>query len=228
MEDVSKYQKFETKVVRRSEIANAEYNPRKISDEAKKKLRDNIKRVGLLDTIVVNKNTMNIVSGHQRIAILDSLERNKDYSLTVSLVDLTEKEEKEQNIFFNNSKAQGEFDTDILAELLNQIDFDCAGLDINDVGILGVEVDLQGIEEPSEADKEMMKLNNEIYNNKREMRKAVMSHSQSRNDESVDTLVILTFSNKANKEAFLQRFRFRPQEKYIKGEVLADMVERIE
>ena len=96
MEEISKYQKFETKTISRSEIANAEYNPRRISDSAKKKLKDNIKRVGLLDTIVVNKNTMNIVSGHQRVSILDSLERNKDYSLTVSMVDLSEKEEKER------------------------------------------------------------------------------------------------------------------------------------
>lgn len=228
MEEVSKYQKFETKTIKRSEIVNAEYNPRRISDSAKKKLRDNIKRVGLLDTIVVNRNTMNIVSGHQRVAILDSLERNKDYSLTVSMVDLSEKEEKEQNIFFNNSKAQGEFDTDVLASMLSDIDFECAGLDLNDVGILGVEVDLPLIEEPSEVDKEVMKLNNEIYDNKREMRKAVMNHSQTKNEESVDTFVVLTFSNQINKEVFLQRFGFRPQEKYIKGEVLSDMVERVD
>ena len=228
MEEVSKYQKFETTTINRGQIKNAEYNPRRISDSAKKKLKDNIKRVGLLDTIVVNKNTMNIVSGHQRISILDSLERKKDYNLTVAMVDLSEKEEKEQNIFFNNTKVQGEFDTDILASMLSDIDFECAGLDINDVGILGVEVDLPSIEEPSEADKEVMKLNNEIYDNKREMRKAVMNHSQTKNEESVDTFVVLTFSNQSNKEVFLQRFGFRPQEKYIKGEVLSDMVESVD
>ena len=228
MEEVSKYQKFETATINRGQIKNAEYNPRKISDSAKKKLKDNIKRVGLLDTIVVNKNTMNIVSGHQRISILDSLERKKDYNLTVAMIDLSEKEEKEQNIFFNNTKVQGEFDTDILASMLSDIDFECAGLDINDVGILGVEVDLPSIEEPSEADKEVMKLNNEIYDNKREMRKAVMNHSQTKNEESVDTFVVLTFSNQSNKEVFLQRFGFRTQEKYIKGEVLSEMVEKVD
>ena len=202
MEEVSKYQKFETATINRGQIKNAEYNPRKISDSAKKKLKDNIKRVGLLDTIVVNKNTMNIVSGHQRISILDSLERKKDYNLTVAMIDLSEKEEKEQNIFFNNTKVQGEFDTDILASMLSDIDFECAGLDINDVGILGVEVDLPSIEEPSEADKEVMKLNNEIYDNKREMRKAVMNHSQTKNEESVDTFVVLLSVTKVIKKCF--------------------------
>lgn len=55
MEEVSKYQKFETATINREQIKNAKYNPRRISDSAKKKLKDNIKRVGLLDTIVVNK-----------------------------------------------------------------------------------------------------------------------------------------------------------------------------
>lgn len=215
MEEVSKYQKFETATINRGQIKNAEYNPRRISDSAKKKLKDNIKRVGLLDTIVVNKNTMNIVSGHQRISILDSLERKKDYNLTVAMVDLSEKEEKEQNIFFNNTKVQGEFDTDILASMLSDIDFECAGLDINDVGILGVEVDLPSIEEPSEADKEVMKLNNEIYDNKREMRKAVMNHSQTKNEESVDTFVVLTFSNQSNKEVFFATVRILDRKKSI-------------
>lgn len=143
------------------------------------------------------------------------------------MVDLSEKK-KGTKYIFNNTKVQGEFDTDILASMLSDIDFECAGLDINDVGILGVEVDLPSIEEPSEADKEVMKLNNEIYDNKREMRKAVMSHSQTKNEELVDTFVVLTFSNQSNKEVFLQRFGFRPQEKYIKGEVLSDMVERVD
>jgi hypothetical protein len=226
--EVSKYQKFESTTISRSQINGAEYNPRKISDEAKKKLKENIKRVGLLDTIVVNKNTMNIVSGHQRISILDSLERRKDYNITVALVDLTEKEEKEQNIFFNNAKAQGEYDTDILAGLLEDIDFENAGLDINDLGILGVEVDLLGSDVETEADKELMMLNKRIFDNKREMRKAVINHSQAKNEESVDTFVVLTFSSQRNKESFLQRFGFRPQEKYVKGEALSDMVERID
>ena len=178
--EVSKYQKFETVVISRSEIKNAEYNPRKISDSAKKKLRENIKRVGLLDTIVVNKRTMNIVSGHQRVAILDSLERTKDYKLTVSLVDLSEKEEIEQNLFFNNSKAQGEYDPFLLAELFeyNDLNIDATGFDLPDLGVLGVEVDLQvgdAGEDPEE--KELLQLNGQIYDQSRELRKAISGYT---------------------------------------------------
>lgn len=227
--EITKFQKFETKTVLRSEIKGAEYNPRKISEDARKKLKKNIERVGLLDTIVVNKNTMNIVSGHQRISILDTLERKKDYMLTVAMVDLTEQEEKEQNIFFNNTKVMGEYDLDLLSPLLIGIDYENAGLDLSDIGILGVEVDLGQMEEiQSESDKELLKFNNEIYDNKREMRKDIINHSQDNNKESIDTVVMLTFSNNQSKAEFMERFGFRPNDRYVKGEVFAEMVERIE
>lgn len=228
--NISKYQKFETRTISRSEIKNAEYNPRKITDSAKKKLRDNIKRVGLLDTIVVNKNTMNIVSGHQRVAILDSLERKKDYSLTVSIVDLTDKEEIEQNLFFNNSKAQGEYDTFALGELFeyNDIDVDCTGFELSDLGILGVEVDLQSAynEPEREEDKELLKLNNQVYNDAHELRKAVSNYSKDENKANNDVFVVLTFSSDENKAQFLEKFGFSANDKYLKGEVFAKMVSK--
>ena len=226
--NISKYQKFETRVIKRTEIQNAEYNPRKISDGAKKKLRDNIKRVGLLDTIVVNKNTMNIVSGHQRVSILDSLERNKEYSLTVSIVDLSDKEEIEQNLFFNNSRAQGEYDVFALGELFefNDIDLDLTGFELQDLGLLGVEVDLQcAFEEPErEEDKELLKLNNEIYNDAKSLRKAVASYTKDENKSNNDVFVVFTFSGDENKKAFLEKFGFSPNDKYIKGEVFEQMI----
>jgi len=226
---LTKYQKFETKTVLRSEIKGAEYNPRKISDDARKQLRDNIKRVGLLDTIVVNKNTMNIVSGHQRIAILDSLERKNDYELTVAMVDLTDKEEKEQNVFFNNSKVQGEFDLDILSQIILDVDYENMGFSINDMGILGVEVDMkQMADTQTEADDDILQFNKAIYDNKREMRKDIINHSQDVNNESIDTVIILTFTNQTNKSAFMERFGYRGQDKYIKGEVFSNQIERVE
>ena len=230
---VSKYQKFETKVITRSEIKNAEYNPRKISDSARKKLRENIKRVRLLDTIVVNKNTMNIVSGHQRVSILDSLERKQDYCLTVALVDLTEKEEIEQNLFFNNSKAQGEYDTFALGELFeyNDIEIENTGFDLPDLGILGVEVDLQPSveEEPEdENDKELLRLNNKIFEDSHELRKAISSYSKEGNKENNDIFVVLTFSNDENKARFLEKYGFLSGDKYIKGEVLDKIISKSE
>lgn len=225
---ISKYQKFTTETISRSDIKNAEYNPRKISDSARKKLRENIKRVGLLDTIVVNRRTMNIVSGHQRIAILDSLERSKDYLLTVSMIDLSDKEEIEQNLFFNNSRAQGEYDPFMLAELFeyNDIDIDATGFDLPDLGVLGVEVDLHIEEEPEEEnDKELLRLNSQIYDQSRDLRKAIQGYTKEENKGDNAVFLVLTFSCEPNKRDFLKELGL-PEEKYLKGEVVHNIVKQ--
>ena len=231
--DISKYQKFETKTISRSDIKNAEYNPRRISDSAKKKLRDNIKRVGLLDTIVVNKRTMNIVSGHQRVAVLDALEKKKDYALTVAMVDLSEKEEMEQNLFFNNSKAMGEYDPYLLGELFESYDIevDNTGFDLPDLGILGVEVDMapaydEDAMPESEDDKELLQLNGKIFNDSHELRKAISGYAKDENKENVNVFTVLTFSSEDSKAAFMEKYGFTAYEKYIKGEVLDQLIEQ--
>lgn len=231
--EISKYQKFETVTISRADIHGAEYNPRRISDAAKKKLRDNIKRVGLLDTIVVNKNTMNIVSGHQRIAILDTLERKKDYNITVAMVDLTEKEEMEQNLFFNNAKAMGEYDPYLLGELFESYDIEVpnTGFDLPDLGILGVEVDMapvfdETVELDDEDDKELLQLNGKIYDDSHELRKAIRSYAQNENGSDMNVYTVLTFSNGENRAKFMEKYGFTAHEKYIKGEILDQMIEQ--
>lgn len=121
--------------VQRSQLKNAPYNPRKISDKAKVKLRANLKRVGMLEPLIWNERTGNLVGGHQRIAALDSLMGTQDYALNVAKVDLDEKTEREQNVFLNNPEAQGEFDLEKLGLLFkdDQINNDFAGFDIGDV-----------------------------------------------------------------------------------------------
>lgn len=115
--------------IKRSQISMAGYNPRKITPEARKKLEANLETMGLMGGIVWNKNTSNLVSGHQRLSILDKkMKYNKttkenDYDVYVVEVELTEKEEKEQNIFFNNQSAMGFFDDDKLKEVMRSVDF---------------------------------------------------------------------------------------------------------
>lgn len=84
--------------------------------------------MGLLEPVIVNKTTGNLVGGHQRLSILDSLEGGTSYMLDVAMVELSEKEEKEQNIFLNNPNAQGQWDLDKLKDLVKD------GIDIEDTG----------------------------------------------------------------------------------------------
>lgn len=115
---VAKHQRFRVSRILRTQIKNAPYNPRKIDNYAKKKLQENLKRVGLLEPLVVNEVTGHLVSGHQRLAILDSMEESKDYFLDVAFIQLSEKEEREQMVFMNNQSAMGTWDVDLLDKLI--------------------------------------------------------------------------------------------------------------
>lgn len=141
----SRVKQAETLAIRRSEISFASYNPRRISAENRKRLKANLKRVGLLGGIVWNKRTGNLVSGHQKVAIIDELNsygrnpESNDYELSVCVVDMSEEDEKTQNVFMNNRSAQGEFDDEMLKSLLSTIDnFEFAGMDELDLQILGL------------------------------------------------------------------------------------------
>lgn len=135
---VTKHQRFEVVRMRRSEIQEATYNPRTITEQNRKKLRKKISAVGLLEPVVVNRRTGTLVSGHKRLAILDGLERGRDYALDVSVVDLDERQEREMNVFFNNTSAMGEYDLDLLADLHLEagIDFEAMGFEEYDIDVL--------------------------------------------------------------------------------------------
>lgn len=133
--------------VRRSEIHEAPYNPRKITPEAAKMLKDNLKRVGLLGGVVWNRTTGNLVSGHQKVAQMDAINRynpddpETDYEFRVEVVEMDEKAEMEQNIFMNNGNAQGQFDDNMLREmfaLYPDIDYTATGMDMFDLQVLGI------------------------------------------------------------------------------------------
>ena len=160
---ISKYEKFTMEEVNRSKIKNAEYNPRKLSDKAKKKLKDNLEKVGLIQPITWNRITGNIVSGHQRVALLDSLHKSKKYSLSVAVVEMDEKTEKEQNIFMNNTGAQGQFDDGLLESLLKEIDIGNTGFDSFDSIIKTMEIE--------ESIENIIKINDEIKESKNQKKR---------------------------------------------------------
>ncbi len=113
----SKYQKFDTETITRGEIHGADYNPRQISEDAKKRLRKMIARHGLVQPLVWNRRTGNLVAGHQRLEALDTLEKSQDYALQVAVVDVSEREERILNVQLNNPSMQGDWDLDKLMEL---------------------------------------------------------------------------------------------------------------
>lgn len=144
VEHVNKVNQAEVREVMRSQITLAKYNPRKITPEARKLLKDNLKRVGLLGGIVWNEDTSNLVSGHQKVSIMDEINRydsetgKNDYPITVAVAHFDDVNERQQNLFMNNKNAQGEFDDDMLRKMLDGIDYTYAGFDEFDMQLLGL------------------------------------------------------------------------------------------
>jgi ParB-like chromosome segregation protein Spo0J len=95
----------------------AKYNPRTIDDAALTALGESVKRFGLVQEIVVNRATMTIISGHQRLKVI----KDKYESVPVVFVDLSEPEEKALNIALNSDKLAGSF-TDSLQGILDEIE----------------------------------------------------------------------------------------------------------
>lgn len=119
MSNKSKFQKFEVIELHRREIKKAPYNPRRLTEPAKKKLQKFLKDHGLWNALIVNKRTgYTLVGGHQRLTLIDSLEGSDDYTLDFNVIDVDEATEKKGNIFLNNPGAMGEWENDKLKELM--------------------------------------------------------------------------------------------------------------
>lgn len=149
---MSKYQNHDERDIQRSQIHGAPYNPRKISRGARRRLRENIKRRKMHGALVINERLPEhgwapdecgfyLVSGHQRLAVLDNLEKSQDYEVRCAVGHWTPVEEKEQNLHFNAPGAQGDTDLEMLRSMFDggDIDADAAGYDpvvLEDIGII--------------------------------------------------------------------------------------------
>lgn len=99
----------------------AEYNPRDISDKAREGLSNSITSFGLMQPIVWNKQTGNVVGGHQRLyEIISKGAEETD----VIVVDFPLAKEKAANIALNHAGITGHYDDDKLQLLLSDIDVD--------------------------------------------------------------------------------------------------------
>lgn len=117
---MSRYERFESVKIHRSELRNADYNPRKISPQARKRLKTSLETHGYVQPLVWNKRTKNLVGGHQRLDVLDQLEGSDDYSITVAVIDVPLEREKKLNTILNNQSTMGYFDDEKLVKLLQE------------------------------------------------------------------------------------------------------------
>lgn len=274
MKKTEKISQSETAEVMRSEIHLADYNPRILSDEARKALKKGIKKFGLAGGIVVNRQTgMTVVGGHQRLTVMDEIMKydaatNKnDYKVKVELVDMDEKMEKELNLLLNNHNAQGSWDYDKLREMMPDIDYQDAGFTEADLQMIGVDFmmesdgereligelnDLYGYvgkseeetdgesetdeetdetpqerteAEPShgEADRRKPMTDEERKQHMKDVKREVNAQGVER-VKDMESYFMVSFENYDNKVLFMESLGFDPREKFIKGEVLYDIM----
>ena len=243
---MSKHEKFQMQTVQRLEIHEAEYNPRKISADARGKLKKKIKdpTFGLVQPIIVNKQTMNVVGGHQRLSVLDELEKypEKDYPLTVAMIDVDEKKEIEINIFLNNTSAQGEWDASILADIKINYDLDFEtdlGFDKLDLdwieGQSGVPNLFSDPVEPGEESSPAAQAKEEVHQMSegiRERKAAIREKAKERDEsgtsgqyiETADYMLTFVFNNNKEKGDFNEKIGKARKEKFLKGYVLDDIM----
>lgn len=240
----NKFEVYKIETVSRSAIHEAPYNPRTITSEARRKLKKGLKTYGLVAPIIVNRTTMNVVGGHQKLSIMD--EENgypqNDYALQVSMIQVDEETEVKINVFLNNPSAQGEWDNELLQEIkiaYPDIDFEKdLAFDKLDLQYIFAGSDLfeeaSSLFDPTPQQTDVVDMVEQAQKADRlkEARQAErnMRKAENRNDEDYqakydDYVLSLVFENNAAKQDFCRRAHINQNEKFVKSSILYDVAD---
>ena len=149
---------FTVKKVNLSRLKPAEYNPRvdlQPGDKSYEQIKDSLEEFGMVEPLVVNKNGLRVISGHQRLKILLA---NGIKEAEAVLVDIAS-EEKEKLLNLQLNKIEGRWDNVKLAELLQEFDeeqLSLSGFNEKELAALTAEYEAamkQAEEENTEAEK---------------------------------------------------------------------------
>lgn len=174
-------------VLKRSQIFFHPENPRHIDRPALNKLKEGIKRYGLVGGITVNQRTENngfggddlgrlyIIGGHQRVRVMDELleydtatEAN-DYEIAADVIQVSYARELELIVLLNNWAIQGNWDIGKLEELLSTdgVQIKSTGFTIDELRLLDftpefLEAVCQPIGKQAKKDSELVAMMAEI------------------------------------------------------------------
>ena len=155
--------------------------------------------------LVVNKRTGRLVSGHQRISVLDSLEKNQDYLLDVAIIDVDENTEAKLNVQLNQRNLQGDFDFGGLAQMMDDFDLEAfeLGFEDFDMKMMGLDDDA----DPAESEiKESIAEINEFRNG---------SLDNVKNSQAADIHFTVVCETQEEKRGFLKKKNIPVFEKTI-------------
>ncbi len=135
-------------IMKLADLKPADYNPRielAPGMDEYEKLKQSILEFGFIDPPIFNKQTGNLVGGHQRVAMAKDLMICEE--IEVSVVDLPLHKEKALNVALN--KLSGHWDEEKLALLLQNLDDDeikLTGFDNNEISDLLNEIEVPNFE----------------------------------------------------------------------------------
>jgi hypothetical protein len=218
-------QKFDMAQVKRSQIIEHPHNPRLINNSAKSKLKSKMKEVGLIQPLIVNKRNMYLLGGHQRLAVMDSIERyssgKNDYLLDVAVVDLQDHEELEMLVFLNNPSSQGTWDTELLAEINLDagISFSAMGFDNLDIDLLfdgdsrfsNLLADIPQVQETKDA----------LENIKAHRAESTEAMKEA---QKLDWYFIVVCKDKTDKATVLAKMKLPAHENYISSDIVINAI----
>jgi len=205
--------------MQRRELVAADYNPRIINEQEKKRLRGVLKKHKMVMPPVWNRRTGRVVGGHQRLEALDVLNGGADFALQVAVIDVDETTEKEINVALNNPQAQGDWDIGKLESLLSDktIDLTGAGFDAADVYQLFGDAPAAVQDDQLEELAERMRTLRETYrlNRGRDVD----------GSKSDDFYLVLVFVSPKERMEFLQAMGFEDN-RYQNGLLLLEAMQR--
>lgn len=228
------FENFEIEKINRVDIKKAPYNPRQIDEKNLSNLKKYIKKKKLLmPSIIINKKTGNLISGHQRLSVLDSLSKGADYQLTAIYVNMSQKDEVEANVKLNSSNLSGDWDVEKLFNLGQEfkIDFE------KDLAFESEEIDLM-FSELDEYVNASFEEDKEVYTDYEESNKAKLKEAKEKYRERMkvenaegDTIyskddnytLTFIFKNNTEKEKFMKSIKEPKTELYLQSEILFDI-----
>ncbi len=215
----TKSEKFIVEEIHRSVINFADYNPRTISKTNRNRLKKSLVENGLVEPLVWNRRTGRLVSGHQRLAIIDETEKTQDYTLSVAVIDVDELEEKQINVRLNNPGLMGDFDL----ELLQSLHLD-TGIAFQDFGFTDFDVNMllgeKAAATAKQADAPVVEAAKNTLAEVKENREEMSERFEriGRNESSF--YVTIVCHSDGEKEKFLERLGVPPYETYVPIDVL--------
>lgn len=194
-------------------------NPRTIDVHARKRLRESLVRDGLVETLVVNLTTMHLLSGHQRLSLLDEEAGGEDYSLDVAVVRVDEQREREILIRMNSMSLTGMYDFAGLDALIKDAAFplDKGGLGFDEIDLQTLFPEQTGglfdaTDDKAEPSIEQLK---EIKKARRQKNKA---------DDSAEYWVAFVGRDAAHVERFLKALQLDTTQRFHDLTRLADLL----